>query len=444
MSARQGASFLRSAAEPKNHLEYAYCSIFPSKCLFLIYKFIVLVLSNSRHCVILAHHFPSNMVNNTTIICDESDIVGLPKTWDRWFPVYDFILQPTTAKCIQKLHDDPATWGQQSNNWIGYDTNCPSVLGLISCVWSELPVSVSIQFQIGQIILGLAPSLLSFMAPSISEISLLSSSRPVLAMLLSLCSPSVYLQQILTYQDPLRSLCARNHLFRRQWIPAIKRWSDLISVVEYSLALGAIANIFNVSWQLGLQTIVAWDPINIYAPFLWSSLLPPVVHVISALGWYYSRCMRRLRETNQTQDSSSFIGFFRDKEFLISAAKPPLGYIHDKKQGEQADEQTAQTEPEEQEELYITVFCNQISGFFAYVAIGVGTVFLSSLLFIGPGDAGLVFVRYAASTVVGRLIITFELVGMATVEDRKKRRCDPNEQQRPQTLQENRPIPGNS
>jgi hypothetical protein len=89
-------------------------------------------------------------------------------------------------------------------------------MSFITCVWDKLPAWLQINFQAAQVMLGLTPTVLAVVAPSIGEISMLSSVRPGLSLLLSPGSPALFSLRPLEQDNPLSILKDRSDVARRQ------------------------------------------------------------------------------------------------------------------------------------------------------------------------------------------------------------------------------------
>ena len=102
-------------------------------------------------------------------ICDERAIPS--GTWESWFGWYSLLLDEKVANCFKQLHDNPLLHSE-----LNPIPNCPSAFNLISCVQDALPVETQLAMASAQVILGLIPTLISTLSPSVGEISMLSSS----------------------------------------------------------------------------------------------------------------------------------------------------------------------------------------------------------------------------------------------------------------------------
>lgn len=93
--------------------------------------------------------------------------------------------------------------------------------------------------------------------------------RPILALLLSAGSPSVYFSRAFEYHDAGEIL--QDHPSRLpQWRPS--KWYSLfgISLVEYAIALTAVGNIVIMNWELGVRTTCNFWTAGVMAPTIWA------------------------------------------------------------------------------------------------------------------------------------------------------------------------------
>ena len=340
------------------------------------------------------------MANSTrSIICDERDI--WPGTWVAWFPYYERLLQPAVYQCFKILHDKPAENSAPVD--VSSIPGCPGAYNLITCVQDALPSQVTLAMAGAQVILGLAPTLISTFSPSVGEISMLSSSRPILSFMLTIGCPAVYIQRSLEYDDPIEILKNPTQaLFRQNRVDSVTRSHICISLFEYLVVLVSIINVLTVDGQLGFQTISVWKAGAPYLVYLWSifALIP---HGLSATANYFSKSMRDERRANQyrRQEENSnghWLARFK-RETTICAAKYRRGYL---------DHKT--------EEPTWVIWMNIAASFAGFALVMYGTILFSSLLFIGPLDAFGAIMRYIGSTLICRMVLAYELSGMKAAE----------------------------
>lgn len=186
--------------------------------------------------------------------CCSPVLASGPMKFQQWFQAwYDGYLPSnwSTGQC--KLVLDAYWTSNRSVAW-----PCESSL---DCILSETSPSALQELSGSLVLLGLTPTLLSTLGPSLGESAMLSFQRPGLAFLLSLGAPAIWPPRILTYDDPLlvlkkSPLTAR--FLGKLWPRAQRKHQRIVSVIEYILALGAIGNVIYVSLQLGWKSVLSW------------------------------------------------------------------------------------------------------------------------------------------------------------------------------------------
>ena len=332
-------------------------------------------------------------------ICDERSLY--PGTFESWFPYYNHLLQPITASCFQKLHDNPQAWGVPTD-WDSIP-NCPSVSSLVSCIQDDLPSQVTLAMASAQVILGLTPTLISAISPSIGEISMLSASRPILSFMISLGSPAVFSTRSLEYDDPIGVLKKPTRgLLQAHRVTRPDSRHMWISAVEYFVVFLAIVNVLTMDGQLGYQTPSVWKLGAVYLVYLWSTFAI-IPHGISAIAFYYTKTMRAERKANrQRREAEDKFGTWHarfKREVTICAAKRRRNYLE-----------------HAVEEPFWVRATNISASFMAYLLLFYGTILFPSLLFISTIDAFSVIMRYFSATFICRLVLAYELSGIAAVE----------------------------
>ena len=281
---------------------------------------------------------------------------------------------------------------------------CPWCNNVLNCIQDQLEGSVQSAFQSSQVILGLTPTLLSSIAPTVGEICMLSSNRPFLSILLSVGGPAVFCFRAMTYDDPLASLLpSRTFLtrtpMRRKGLGA-KITRNVISLLEYMVALGAITNVVEASWMLGIQTIVSWKCEISFLPLTWTSLAM-VVHLIASGSWLCSNTMRSMRVGHNQGETAHRFWQWTRSEFTLCAARERGGFLDGR----------------EQPASRLVVFANIFAQAGSFASVIYGTILLSSLLFIGVLDSFKYVIRYLLSALACRIVLMFELSGMIAVEN---------------------------
>ena len=149
-------------------------------------------------------------------------------------------------------------------------------------------------YQSAAVILGILPGLLGSLGARLSEISYLSVHRPILSFLLALGSPAVWPTRMFEYDDPVETVKEGiNKIVMPSW-REYPRLSACLSAAQYILALASIANMVEISLQLGRKSILAWGCIFGYGPLLWV-LLPVVIHLLAAVTYNIEIRNQRLK-----------------------------------------------------------------------------------------------------------------------------------------------------
>lgn len=265
--------------------------------------------------------------------------------------------------------------------------------------------------------LGLTPTVLSRIAPSASEISLLSSRRPFMATLLSIGGPAVYVPRSLTYQSPFAILRPTSSLFRQARKPIFNRRRWAWVAVQYATVAAAVFNVVHTSWQLGLRTVITWKCNTSYMPVLWSTLAA-AIHILAAIGWQSSFAMRRFRnEQRQSRCASTWLSSLAQtirEELTLSVDANIRLHAH---KTCATDASASGTPPaEEEDESWVMIFAMQLADATSFVHLVFGTLVFSSLVFIATLDAAKVVLRYMLSGLLCRCVLLYELSGMRAAE----------------------------
>lgn len=129
-------------------------------------------------------------------------------------------------------------------------------------------------------VLGLAPTILQMVSPTPVDTAMVSLRRPILALLLSLASPATVFSQAAKYADVIDALSKPLPRQSRGSFPYTagrllggggtrNYMSSLVSGIQYTLALAAVANSAYRTYQLCVWTVCSFSPITVFLPALW-------------------------------------------------------------------------------------------------------------------------------------------------------------------------------
>jgi hypothetical protein len=285
-----------------------------------------------------------------------------------------------------------------------YDTSSPLLLSICydveNCLMDSLQSSVVSNYQSASVILGLMPSLLAQIGPSISEIAILSAHRPLLSFLLSMGAPAVNLPtRVFTYTSPSNVLTDDGtRLVLKSTNGKAQNFKKfIISMMEYILAAAAVVTVMVTSVEIGQRSILTWGCTTTILPFLWSTLAA-AVHVVAALSYALVRWRKKPTPTSNARQRKS-LGQ-RIRYAMMSELIP-------------CADQDAEIRPDDAKAPRSAVLMNVVAGGFAFVHVIFGTIAMSSLQFISVSDVlNQILWRYLIPTAVCRLILIFEVAGL--------------------------------
>ena len=160
---------------------------------------------------------------------------------------------------------------------------------MATCLLQNIDDFDKADMQSATIILGLMPTILSYIGPTVGEMALISSHRPVFAVLLMLGAPAVFATRPFDFNSPSESLKKNGggFVFHKQ-NPC---WAYLITLAQYLLLSLAVGNSLHNSVNLGTSTILSWKCLWPYLELGWN-LMPVVPHLCAALSLRCSKVSR--------------------------------------------------------------------------------------------------------------------------------------------------------
>ncbi|MCJ1271814.1 hypothetical protein MMC22_011719 [Lobaria immixta] len=300
--------------------------------------------------------------------------------FQEWFPDFEADLSPSwkTGNC-RTAH----------SNYLYHRTQFHDTCGaLLECILDNTSEKRKTTMASASVALALTPPLLAGLGQSLAEISLLSSQRPVLSALLALGAPALYPNRIFEYTHPPDALSyLPGNRGLRRLRPSL---SVSVSILEYLLTAGTVANNIELAIRIGVRSVLAWSCNSWYMPLVWV-FYPISLHVIATLGYRYmippipirsgsgGRLWRILiMEVTPSSNCESF--------GIPKAAPTAIAIL-------------------------LQIFASALA--FGHVVLG--TLTLSSLIFIGFHDTLWIMFRFLGSALVCRGIFMFELAGIREV-----------------------------
>ncbi|OGM51134.1 hypothetical protein ABOM_000332 [Aspergillus bombycis] len=338
-----------------------------------------------------------------------------PGQFQHWYKQFrsqiEFVL---SNNCSEQYHNYlNKTPGFDPEYQLWYDPTKDSALTapLVSCILSNLPENVKANMANAGVILGLLPTMLSMLGSNTVDTAILAqvAERPFLSLCLALGSPAVLPDRPFEYPN-VKALLGTDRVKKRITIakPGGRIWI-LISALEYIVALGAVANIATVCYQLGIQCICNYATEVTAQPLVWAFIIA-VIHTGGTIA--LSLRYRVIRHPVVEPHTSSPNWFRSYRSYFVREITPSL-YA------------TPAPDVDEIEESYLFLLVSWCVSTGAVVHILYGTMVLSSLLFISVEDALANVGRFLASVVCCRAVLAYELAGLRqakaeTMENREE------------------------
>jgi len=342
-----------------------------------------------------------------------------------WYPKYHELLERlSTTVCNQSLSDYDeffsAPHGSAEASYL-----LLACYRHEACILDNISADQMANFNGANVLLGLLPTLLSAIGPSVAEISLLSTHRPLLSFLISVGAPAIWPTRLFEYTNPLSSLQRGENklvvLELRSWLVI------LASVVEYVVVMGAVANIISTSVGIGQSTILAWGCTTTFMPLLWTTL-SCVIHFIAASSYAITKCLAENRSSMSPGSSGSTVSASKNAHTRISPPSTPtkpsfrfrlaracraeFTICANQHISAPGNDKVKAGVP------HVAILLNVIAGIMGYIHVTFGIIVFSSVQFVSVWDVlNRILMRYLASTLMSRLVLVFELGGLRRVED---------------------------
>lgn len=333
----------------------------------------------------------------------DSNLRPWSQQFESWYPKYHPTLKALSeGVCNRTLHDYQVSFNAPAGS--------SEYLQLLSicyqherCLFDGLTTDQQINFQTAGIVLGILPTMMSWIGVSIAETALLSAHRPVLSFLLSLAAPAVWPTRVFEYNNPA-DLLARGP--GKPELQQLGPWkAGLLSLLEYTFAIAAVVNVCLLSWDMGNKTILSWGCTNVIGPLLWTSLTV-VLHSISALSYNMVKWQLQKKAVMQQEKKTPLrrLRLILKEEFTTCANHDVPSQVT---QGDQGNIPAK------------AVVLNIVAGGASFIQLAFGTIVFSSLIFVSVWDVlNCILWRFVLSTSVARLVLIIEVAGLRAANSR--------------------------
>ncbi|KAI8954352.1 hypothetical protein F4801DRAFT_575749 [Xylaria longipes] len=248
------------------------------------------------------------------------------------------------------------------------------------CIIENLSETPKANMASASVLLGLMPTLLAGLAPSIAEVTLLSLDRPLLSLLVSLAVPSLYPTRTLQYDDPYNT------------------------TTHSSVAVTSIVNIGLAVAEVSGSTILSWGCLNWYMPIIWV-LLPVLIHLVSAVPFQVA-----FSDQKQQERPLASITWLPK---TIERPKPESQAQRKSQRG--GDSGKPRAPGDDQRPPWFVVFASCTTSIGAFIHLALGIYIFSSLLFVPANDALSLISRLILSAFACRMVIILEIAHMSSI-----------------------------
>lgn len=310
-----------------------------------------------------------------------------------FFPKYEYPLNQTVhnncsvqyAAYLEGDHNFSAI-PPELTIWVSNSSYDPYSL-LINCILKAMPELYKSNMASAQVLLGLTPSILASVGPSVYETAPLIASgrRPLLALLLVVGSPAVVADPSFSFRQQLEDL---RDPYKWTSPTSLQRPGIVIILTEFLVALASIANIGHLSYEIATKSTFSFNTHEAYFQTLWI-VMNLASHLLSAIVYRTAVYIQRTDRNPHTKPWWLIIRWLR----LHFSLENENGSVH--------------------MHLRPSSFSNILFSWFTTILSACNLIFgsliFSSLLFISVRDAVIIAFRYFASAVLCRILVKYEL-----------------------------------
>ncbi|KAL8793876.1 MAG: hypothetical protein Q9195_003495 [Heterodermia aff. obscurata] len=256
----------------------------------------------------------------------------------------------------------------------------------LNCILDNLDSTTAYNLQAANVLLGLTPTMLSLLGNAPAEIALLAfSGRPLLAFLLNAGAPVIAVTSTFKHQYPLEVLQDPDHNSKSPFPTFDSQYkSILVATAEYLLAAAAAINVALLASDISTKAVYVPNCGRTWYAFLWMYLCLPLHGLGLTVFW------ARVRVKHPPYPS---LTYWTKHEPKSCASHSGTAFSL-------------------KEESYAALFLEWMLSHGAILQIIFGTLVLSSSTLIDTSDAFALVGRWAASAIVCRLVLMYELYGL--------------------------------
>ena len=203
--------------------------------------------------------------------------------YHHWYGFYSFTLRDIAGS---KCYSNYTTGEFPELAKYGVPNGIDVCRAMTTCLLQNLGDMDKADMQSATIVLGLTPTILAYLGPTVGELALLSSRRPVLATLLALGAPAIFAIRPFELYKPGDALTKDSGAFVLHKQSLLK--AAVMGAVQYLMITLAAINCLLNSLQLGSSTILSWKCRWSYLELAWN-FMPLASHLCAAVSLRYSK-----------------------------------------------------------------------------------------------------------------------------------------------------------
>jgi hypothetical protein len=326
--------------------------------------------------------------------------------FQKWFPKYRTQLAASAARCRTKI--------ELYQRWEPTEDCERPCSCVVDCILEQTAENIKVNMAAAVVVLGLTPSILAMLGPSIAEAAVLTTERPLLSLFLALGAPAINMPRVFERPRVDDALAVRPTAVTQAIYASIRRRGAarggiILSASEYLLAAGALSSTIATSVQLDLRTVSGWRCNQIMMPLMWS-MSGGVVHLCAATALRLSADAAAgsgpAPTARSISSSSSSSSSSRSRPAAV------LSWMHRQLLRECTPCVFRRPRLHKSVDSPMADVMYWLASFFGLIHMVFGIMVFSSLVFISLTDALVVLVRYAVAASVCRVIFMFELAGI--------------------------------
>lgn len=339
-----------------------------------------------------------------------------------WFPNHNKALINYTLTTCNASYDDYLAAFHSPRHSQNASYLLSTCYRLEACLLDAIPSNWQANFNSATVILGLMPTLLAIIGPSVAEISLLSAHRPLLSFFISMGAPAIWVHRTFEYIHPTEILREQRGVLR---ISKMRPWpAAMMSLGQYVVAIGATVNVIMTSIRVGRNSILALGCTTTFAPLLWS-ILSFAIHLVSGVSYFIARKMARRRvqverlpkeeDSSETGGNSEQLKSERNQA-TTSSVPQQCSRLRDAWLSETTicvNRSKSHHSHDETTVPQVAVLLAVAAGLMSFMHVIFGILIFSSLQFITVWDVlTQILWRYTVSSTVCRLLLIMEICGL--------------------------------